>query len=189
MKDMLIFFDSRIVVRTKVAKMLKAANKKLKKINKQYSLWVVYGYRSSEIQRKYFNDEFKKIKKNNKNSGIKELIELTHKRVAVPGVAGHPTGGSVDLTIFSIKTKKSLDMGGEIADFFDERLATFSSGLTLNQRNNRKILCDVMKDTGFCPFYEEWWHFSYGDREWAWFYDKKRAIYNQIEINDVERLL
>jgi D-alanyl-D-alanine dipeptidase len=39
-----------------------------------------------------------------------------------------------------------------------------------------------MTSVGFAPFDGEWWHFSYGDREWAYFYKKKNALYGQIKV-------
>lgn len=35
------------------------------------------------------------------------------------------------------------------------------------QKENRFLLQDLMLLVGFAPYYGEWWHFSYGDREWA----------------------
>jgi D-alanyl-D-alanine dipeptidase len=33
---------------------------------------------------------------------------------------------------------------------------------------------------GLAPFDGEWWHFSYGDREWAKYYEEEAAaIYDQ----------
>ena len=33
---------------------------------------------------------------------------------------------------------------------------------------------------GFAPFDGEWWHFSYGDREWAAFYGLSQTLYAHI---------
>ena len=29
------------------------------------------------------------------------------------------------------------------------------------------VQCWLMNDAGFAGYYEEWWHFSYGDQYWA----------------------
>lgn len=52
--------------------------------------------------------------------------------------------------------------------------------ITEEQAYMRGMLHDVMLMEGFAPFYGEWWHFSYGDREWAVFYDSLEAIYAPI---------
>ncbi len=31
----------------------------------------------------------------------------------------------------------------------------------------------------FAPFWGEWWHYSFGDCEWATYYEKPNAIYSQ----------
>jgi D-alanyl-D-alanine dipeptidase len=37
-----------------------------------------------------------------------------------------------------------------------------------------------MVAAGFAPFYGEWWHFSYGDREWAAVYGEPAALYGPL---------
>ncbi len=39
-----------------------------------------------------------------------------------------------------------------------------------------------MLTAGFAPFDGEWWHFSFGDREWARFYGAENALYEQIQF-------
>jgi D-alanyl-D-alanine dipeptidase len=34
-------------------------------------------------------------------------------------------------------------------------------------RHNREILCDALTRAGFVNYPTEWWHWSYGDRYWA----------------------
>ena len=43
-----------------------------------------------------------------------------------------------------------------------------------------------MLEEGFAPYDGEWWHFSFGDKEWAFYYKKDKALFNQI--NDYESL-
>jgi D-alanyl-D-alanine dipeptidase len=113
---------------------------------------------------------------------LKKNYNPTHNFVAVPSVAGHPTGGAVDATIVDAQGKE-LDMGTKIGDFSDpEKIKTFSKKISKKQLKNRLLLHEVMVKEGFAPFYGEWWHFSYGDREWACFYGKKRSIYSPIEF-------
>jgi hypothetical protein len=36
---------------------------------------------------------------------------------------------------------------------------------------------------GFAPSYRKWWHFSYGDREWAAFYNTPSgSLYGPVDI-------
>jgi len=43
-----------------------------------------------------------------------------------------------------------------------------------------------MVEAGFAPFTGEWWHFSYGDREWAAIWGRDAAIYEQLESPGAE---
>lgn len=180
-KDMLSYVGNQIFVRETVAKMLLTAQDKLKAKNQNYSLKIVYGYRHPEVQQKYFDKRKQEIKTRHSKLSEEELCAKTHLFVAATDVAGHIVGGAVDVTITS--TKGDLDMGVRIADYSDEKkIQTFYKSLTNAQRKNRKLLHDLMTKVGFAPFYGEWWHFSYGDKEWAAFYGHKKSLYSPIDF-------
>jgi len=46
----------------------------------------------------------------------------------------------------------------------------------------RLLLHDLMIEAGFAPYYGEWWHFSYGDAEWAAFYEKSKTLYSLLSM-------
>jgi D-alanyl-D-alanine dipeptidase len=153
-------------------------------------LKLVYAYRHPDVQTRYFERESAKIREQYPALSEEEIAERTHCLIAVPEVAGHPTGGAVDLTI--IGPHGPLDMGTGIADFADEDLIRFfSTRVTDEQRENRAALRSVMIDerVGFAPFDGEWWHFSYGDREWAAYYALPKAIYGPISADTTAELL
>lgn len=180
--DMVPITGSTIYVRDSIAKKLTAVETKLR--DRGFRLKVVYGYRHPIVQQKYFDTRKVAILKEYPNlSGI-ELDRYTHNFVAVPDIAGHPAGAAVDLTIIN-SDGTPLDMGTGIADYSDkEKIKTYADGLTDDQITNRKLLHDLMIDQEFAPFYGEWWHFSYGDREWAAFYNKK-ALYGAVSFTKV----
>lgn len=178
-EDMLEITGDIIFVRDSLAKRLAAVNKELQKLNLR--LKVVYGYRHPDVQERYFIKRCAVIKEQFPDFDQEQLNRYTHNFVAVPDVAGHPAGGAVDLTIVDANGK-DLDMGTAIADYTDpNKIITFVDGLNDVQMKNRRILHDLMVKQGFAPFYGEWWHFSYGDREWAAFYNKK-AHYGAIKF-------
>jgi D-alanyl-D-alanine dipeptidase len=179
--DMVAYAGFEILVRETVAKKLAAVNKQLKT---KYNLVikVVYGYRSPEVQTSYFNKKQMALNFANPELSPDELTALTHNFVAVPEVAGHVTGGAIDITLVDSNGTR-CDMGTKIADFTDEdRIKTFAKEITDDQRRLRQILLDEMMTEGFAPFLGEWWHFSYGDREWAAYYEKPRALYGPIAM-------
>jgi len=181
-EDMLEITGDIIFVRDTLAKKLAKVNSELAKMS--LGLKVVYGYRHPMVQTRYFVNRRTALSEQYPNLDIESLDRLTHNFVAVPDVAGHPAAAAVDLTVVDIKTGEEIDMGTAIADYADPLLIqTFDKRISDTVLKNRMKLHDTMTLQGFAPFYGEWWHFSYGDREWAAFYNKK-ALYGAIEFND-----
>ena len=77
----------------------------------------------------------------------------------------HNYGIAVDITIVD-ENGERLDMGftpfykSDAAMFFQFIKMKLSSKLSLEQKNNRKLLSDVMINAGFIPLSFEWWHFN-----------------------------
>ncbi|MDH5533727.1 MAG: D-alanyl-D-alanine carboxypeptidase family protein [Candidatus Pacebacteria bacterium] len=170
-----------ISVRETVYKKLQLVNQGLKKIDPSLQLLVTYGYRSMEVQEKYFSQFYQKLK--GKYSTELELLEAVHKLIAVPTVAGHPTGGAVDVTI--LKNGKEINMGTEIYDFSSKDIYSLSPFVSEKVQKNRNLLRTVMMKNNFAPFDGEWWHYSYGDKEWACYYNKPNATYRQKTVQEV----
>ena len=180
--DMLPIVGNMIYVRETLALKLAKIQKELNE--EGYRLKVVYGYRHPDVQRHYFETRRETLKAQNSNMSEEMLDRYTHNFVAIPEIAGHPAGAAVDVTIVRDDTSE-IDMGTDIADYSDENMIkTFADSLTNKQEENRLKLHDLMVGEGFAPFYGEWWHFSYGDREWAAFYNKK-ALYGAIDFRIV----
>jgi zinc D-Ala-D-Ala dipeptidase len=57
---------------------------------------------------------------------------------------------------------------------------TFSENTTDIQRKNRLILLKAATQVGFVNYGFEWWHYSYGDKMWAFVKGKKEAIYGSV---------
>lgn len=180
--DMIPYLGQDIWVRKTVAEKLEIVQRNLSKIDSSYKLKVVYGYRHPEVQKKWFNKIKNELRLKHVNMDESSLDELANTMVAHPETAGHPTGGAVDLTITT--PTGDLDMGTIYADFSDPgKFKMFSDKITKKQMNNRMFLHNLMIEQEFTPYYGEWWHYSYGDKEWAWFYKKPNALYEQIEFS------
>ena len=172
------------LVRKTVAKKLDLINKKLSRINPKYEIVLLEGYRSPEKQKLMFIAEYERLKSIYKNEV--ELLEAVHKLVAEPSGAGHPTGGAVDVAI--LESGKQFDFGGEYLDFDSPNTPYFTKRkLSAQQRFNRKLLREVMICEDFIPFNNEWWHFSFGDIEWAYYKSKlgklpqNEFLYDQVK--------
>lgn len=186
--DMVPYVGFEILVRDAVARKLAAVNKK---VRDKYGLTlkVVYGYRALEVQTDYFNKQRSELRFLHPRLSEDMLDGLTHNFIAVPDVAGHVTGGAVDLTLIGADGI-ACDMGTKIADFSDkERIKTFAIGLSSEQERLRKILLDEMIAEGFAPFLGEWWHFSYGDREWVAYYGEASSLYGPIAMEKTVKVM
>jgi len=73
--------------------------------------------------------------------------------------SGHSRGSTVDLTIIDGDTNIPLDMGSPY-DFFGIESWVNYQGITISQKQNRKLLQDVMIKYGFRNYAKEWWHFT-----------------------------
>lgn len=51
------------------------------------------------------------------------------------------------------------------------------------------LLRDCMLRVGFAPFDGEYWHFSYGDREWAFLTGAPASLYNQKTLQQAKEML
>jgi len=174
-KRMKKFTGDDIFVRKSLIQRLRSAQDALSSCIGGCTLEVVYGYRHPLIQREFFEDIRKRLTSKKKYADEEALKEEAHHFIAVPEVAGHPTGGAVDIRIVDAKGKP-LDMGTGIHEFVKASYVYWSS-ISKDAWHNRQILRLCMTTAGFAPFDGEWWHFSYGDREWAKYYGKPNAIY------------
>jgi len=187
-KDMMNILNGNILVRKAVGLKIKSANELLQKAYPTLALFCLYGYRSMEIQIKSFQKTLSEMTQNIFIPDPTELYEKVHRQIAVPTVAGHQTGGAIDMCIINVKNKKLLNFGSKPYDYSRPVYSTYSKAVSTKARKNRLILRNVMIKTGFAPYDGEWWHFSYGDREWAYYYGKKYSIYKQVSVSEIKTL-
>ncbi len=146
-----LFCPEGILVRKGVGKKLHLASAKLAKPAPKARLQIVYGYRHPSIQERYFRKIAAKIRVEDPGVTEEELIESGHALIAVPSVAGHPTGGAIDATIFDDGTL--VDTGTPISDLESSSpIATFAEEITKSQRENRCLLREMLMAKGFAPF-------------------------------------
>jgi len=166
-------------IRSGALQRLRVAAQSLREQNPRHSLLVWDAHRLMSVQVAGFEKYTKIFGEKHPHLTGDDLAEYVHRHVAVPSVAGHPTGGAVDVTI--AEDGEPIDMGHIYADFESPQYIAFAEGLTEPQRRNRARLREAMVHAGFAPFNGEWWHFSYGDAEWAALWGEPAAIYKQLE--------
>ncbi len=191
--DMIPLVGEVMYLRKQVFERLLGAGHELKAIQSDLRLKVFYAYRALEVQQRYFEAIIQKMKKQYPDADAVYWRNMAHNLIAFPEVAGHPTGGAVDTTITNIRTSQDLDMGvGVRREEYVEagrRIYTFSPEIDQVALTNRTLLREVMQHAGFVPFDGEFWHFSYGDREWAHQTGATNAIYSQVLVGELSARL
>jgi D-alanyl-D-alanine dipeptidase len=145
-------------------------------------LLVKESLRPMSLQASAFERRVSRLVKENPALTREAAIALASEYVAPPWVAGHPTGGAVDLTLCHADGREA-DMG--CAYDADE---TASEGLCFSHserlagmaKENRHILFSALNAQGFVNYPFEWWHWSYGDRYWAASGAQAHALYDAI---------
>jgi len=157
---------------------------------KGYSLCLKEGYRSKERQEKSFNNVLMEYQKKFVDMSYKEIFKRVSAYIAPIEVAGHPTGGAVDVVLQ--KDGKEVWMGTQFNDEPAEtENRTYLNSVLIDQeaKVNREILVHAMQKSGFTNYPAEWWHWSYGDKYWA-FINKCSSLYlpvSETEITEMEK--
>jgi D-alanyl-D-alanine dipeptidase len=141
-------------------------------------LHVVEGLRPIENQQQIYDDYRAELERLHPGISDHDVHVLASRFVAPVDVAPHVAGAAVDLTL--IGAHGPLDLGTPI-DATPEQSngACFfaATNITREARTNRALLADVLTATGLVNYPTEWWHWSFGDRYWAYLENSPNAIY------------
>lgn len=158
-----------------------------------YRFVILDSWRPLKVQRALFDYLKNELKKMYPSLSEEEITNKTLTYVALPSKdatkpSPHNTGGSVDLTIAD-ENGLLLNMGTDFDDttlkagttYFEDQLA---KGIKLNPKEiealkNRRLLFHIMTSVGFTNYLDEWWHFDYGNQNWAWVSGNEHAIYGK----------
>ena len=94
--------------------------------------------------------------------------------------SGHQAACALDVTLCTTDGT-FLEMGTAMHEF-NEKTQTIVGGLPPQIIENRHILVNAMHRAGFINYPAEWWHYSYGDHQWAWLTQKSHAIFGPIDL-------
>lgn len=70
-----------------------------------------------------------------------------------------------------------------MTDNDDSISLTSSKVISAQEQENRKIMSDALSKVGFVNYSTEYWHWSYGDRYWAYHKNEPHAIYGEYMNN------
>jgi D-alanyl-D-alanine dipeptidase len=152
------------------------------------------GLRSLKVQARMFDEMRKEMQKKFPQMNEKELFLETSKFVAPvkswegnPNVPPHSTGGAIDLILIK-NDGSSIDLGINLDDLYNEDfIRTDSTCISLKARENRNIMAKALLEVGFVNYPAEFWHWSYGDRRWAFVTGASHSFYGPVTESCIEQ--
>jgi D-alanyl-D-alanine dipeptidase len=148
-------------------------------------------YRSLALQKQLFETRKKMVEQAHPEKNPEEIfyetIRLVSPVINIDGsinIPPHSTGAAVDVYLID-HNGEYLDMGIHPKDWLLDVEGTVSkttaTQISDTAKNNRKMMSDVMTKAGFVNYFTEFWHWSYGDRYWAFQLNKPFAIYGVVK--------
>lgn len=143
---------------------------------------VIEGYRPPAVQRHRFERYRTDLAERYPAASKLELAMLASRYISPPEIAPHSSGAAVDLTL---QTREGIElhMGTRLnasPEESDGRCYTNARGLSSVARGNRQVLVEAPEGAGLVNYPTEWWHWSYGDRYWAFVTGAPQAIYGTV---------
>jgi D-alanyl-D-alanine dipeptidase len=147
------------------------------------------GYRSLNTQKLLFATHYQQLQKLHPEWGPAICFEETTKLVSPitnkdgsANIPPHSTGGAID--IYLINDKGIVDMGicveNWLMDVNGELSATNSNKISDQAKMYRKIMHTALESVDFVNYSTEYWHWSFGDRYWAYHKKADHAQYGTI---------
>lgn len=141
-----------------------------------FRILVVESHRPLSLQRTYWEADFAVLRARHPNWPDEDLERENAKFVAPPWITPpHSTGGAIDV-VLADAAGREVDLGSQLNEE-GPRMATLAPHLPREVANRRRALLQAMVAAGFVNYPYEWWHYSYGDRYWAYVTGAREAIY------------
>ncbi|MGB9376213.1 MAG: M15 family metallopeptidase [Mycobacteriales bacterium] len=152
-------------------------------------LLIVEGYRPMALQQGYFEEYAAHLQQLHPQHSAADIAQLASRYISPPRVAPHPAGAAVDLTLCTADGDE-LDLGTPVNASPEESdgACYFAAPQVVGPaRTNRDLIATALSGVGLVNYPTEWWHWSYGDRYWAFVTRAERAVYDVVESRTVER--
>ncbi|RAJ69648.1 D-alanyl-D-alanine dipeptidase [Streptomyces sp. Amel2xB2] len=144
---------------------------------------LVEGYRSPARQREIYDGYAASLRRLRPEATEAELACAAARWVAPSHTAGHVAGAAVDLTVRT-RDGTEVDMGCPEAATPEESAGaccTAAPDLPAHARRNRDAMIHALRSAGMVNYPTEWWHWSYGDRYWAFTTRARSAHYGPAD--------
>jgi D-alanyl-D-alanine dipeptidase len=146
-------------------------------------LSVVEGHRTPAAQRSIIEAYRREVVADHPTAADEEIGRLVSRHVAPLHNAPHLGGAAIDVTLVDAAGAE-LWMGTPIDATPEQsggRCYTDAADLDARASAHRALLCGVLSRVGFVNYPPEWWHWSYGDRYWAYVTGAGHATYGPVE--------
>lgn len=161
-----------------------------KNLPRQWRFRLYEGFRSLLVQKILFTEEQQRVRERyphfNEQQVFQEATRMVSPVINADGSQNSPahnTGGAVDIEIITAEGQL-VDMGMAAKDWcvVDPTYSlTHCETISETAKQHRNILLTIMQEQGFVNYPTEWWHFSYGDRYWAYHRNASYAIYGSAD--------
>ncbi|MFC6081200.1 M15 family metallopeptidase [Sphaerisporangium aureirubrum] len=128
---------------------------------------VIEGFRPLKLQQQYFDSHVSRLRQSEPGHDPGWYHERASAYIAPHEVAPHVAGAAVDLTLSSTDGTE-VWMGTEVNDTDTEACHTASTAISAEAMEHRRTLSRALSAAGMINYPTEWWHWSYGDRYWAY---------------------
>lgn len=145
-------------------------------------LLVTEGYRPLALQIQYYEEYAAELRKANPDWSDEYLHRQTSRSLSPPDVGPHVAGAAVDLTLRTASGAE-LDLGTPVnasPEESDGACYMDSALISPAARRNRRTLTAALATAGLVNYPTEWWHWSYGDRYWAFTTEAPVAQYGPV---------
>jgi D-alanyl-D-alanine dipeptidase len=163
-----------------------------------YRFCIYEGYRSVSLQKQLFEDRYQQTKRLHPQythqQCFRETTRLVSPVINLDGsinIPPHSTGGAFDIYLVDDRGHW-LDMGIHPKDWMSDLDGSLSRTLSMKvsdeAQRNRRIMSRALTRAGFVNYPAEYWHWSYGDRYWAYQKGYKRAFYGSYDSGAIPKL-
>ncbi|MFI6317717.1 M15 family metallopeptidase [Nonomuraea sp. NPDC050556] len=146
-------------------------------------LLVVEGYRTIERQEAAFSAHVAGLHAAHPDWPADRLHRSAARYVAPPPVAPHLAGAAVDVTLCTDEGVE-LTMGTEVGiapEACSPSCHTASAAVGVEAGRNRAVLVAALEAVGMVNYPTQWWHWSFGDRYWAFSSGAPAARYDHVQ--------
>ncbi len=173
-------FTSDFRIRKSIYDMMRKAQSALPE---NHYFMIYEAYRPLARQVELWNRVTALLKEKYPEAAAQEIRNLTETFVADPynGIgSGHQACCAIDVSLCD-HDGREYDMGTQCQEV-NELSRTFCDGLPATARRHREILVGALEGAGLINYPPEWWHFSYGDHQWAHLAGKAEAFFGPLDI-------